>query len=65
MAIGQFLNLQKEKVDNDLEIIINKIAKAYSTGNRIHKTNKKDVVIFKIGYFEAIQALQKLCLYEK
>ena len=62
MAIGQFLNLQGEEVDDDLEVIMNEIAKAYSTSNKTHETNEEDVVIPKLG---AMKAFQKLCLYKK
>lgn len=65
MAIKQFLNLQREEIDNDLEVIVDEIAKAYSIDNKTYETDKKDIVIFKIGYSKAIKALQKLCLYKK
>lgn len=65
MAIEQFLNPQEENIDNNVEVIIDEIAKAYSIGNKTHEMDEKDVIIPKVGYFEAIQALQKLCLYEK
>lgn len=57
MAIGQFLNPHKEKVDNDVEVIVDKIVKAYSTGDRTHETDEEDVIIPKVGYVEAMQAL--------
>lgn len=65
MAIGQFHNPQKEKVDDDLEVIVDKIAKAYNIDNRIYETNEEDIIISKIEYSEAMKAFQKLCLYEK
>ena len=57
MAIGQFLNSQGEEVDNDLDIIIDEIAKAYSTGDRTYETDEEDVIIPKFGYSEAMKAL--------
>ena len=45
MTIGQFLNLQKEEIDNDLKVIMDEIAKAYNSGNRTYETNKKDIFI--------------------
>ena len=65
MAIGQFLNPQEENVDDGIEVIVDEIAKAYSIGNRTHETDEEDVIVPKVGYSEAIQALQKLCLYEE
>ena len=43
---------------------MDEIAKAYSTGNRIYETDEEDVVIPRVGYSEAIKALQKLRLYK-
>lgn len=65
IAIRQFLNQQEEEVDDDLKAIVDKIAKAYSTGDKIHETDEEDVVILMVGYSEAIKALQKLYLYEE
>ena len=65
MAIGQFLNLQGEEVDNDLEVIVDKIAKAYSIGDKTHETDEEDNVIPRVRYFEAIKAFKKLHLYEE
>ncbi len=48
MAIGQFLNPQGEEVDDDLEVIVDKIAKAYSKDNRTHETDEEDVVIARV-----------------
>lgn len=56
MAIKQFLNFSKEKINNESDKIVERIAKVYSIGNRIHKTDKKDVVISRISYAEAFQA---------
>lgn len=44
-------------MDNNWEININKIAKTYNTGNKTYKTDKKNIVIPKIKYFEVIKAL--------
>lgn len=44
---------------------MNKIAKAYSTGNKTCKINKEKIVIFRIKYSETMKAFQKHCLYEK
>lgn len=41
------------------------IANAYSLGDKTHETDKEDVIVPKISHLEAMQALQKLCLYEK
>lgn len=65
MAIAQFLNPQEEKVDNDVEVVVDEIVKAYSTGDRTHETDEEDVIIPKVGYTEAMQALHKLRLYEE
>lgn len=65
MTIELFFNLQEKKVDNDVEIIIDEITKADIISNKTHKTDKKDMIVPKFEYFEAIQALQKFCLYEK
>ena len=65
MTIGQFLNPQGEEVDDDLEVIMDKIAKAYSTGDRTYETDEEDIVIPRVGYSEVIKALQKLHLYEE
>ena len=65
IAIGQFLNLQDKSINNDTEIIVDKIANAYIIGNRTHKTDKKDMIMPKVSYLDVIQALQKVRLYEK
>ena len=64
MAIRQFLNPQGEEVDDDLEVIVDKITKAYSTGDRTNETDEEDVVIPRVGYSKAMKAFQKLHLYE-
>lgn len=56
-AIGQFFNLQGKKIDDNLEVIVDKIAKIYSTGNKTYETYEEDIVIPKIGYSKAIKAL--------
>lgn len=45
MAIEQVLNPEGEEVDDDLDVIVDEIAKAYSVGDRTHETNEEDVVI--------------------
>lgn len=65
MAIKQFFNLQKEKIDNNLKIIINKIFKVYNIDNKTYKINKKNIIIFNIGYFKIIKIFQKFYLYNK
>lgn len=57
MAIWQFLNLQGKEIDDDFEVIIDKIAKAYSIGNKTHKIDKENVVIPKVKYSEIIKVL--------
>lgn len=39
MAIRQFLNPQRKEVINDIKVIVDKIAKAYSTGNKTYETD--------------------------
>ncbi len=65
MAIEQFFNLQKKKVNDDLEIILDKIANTYSIRVKTYKIEEKNMVISKVRYFKPIKALQKLCLYEE
>ena len=57
MAIDQFLNPQGEEVDDDLEVIVDEIAKAYSVGDRTHETDEEDIVIPSVGYSEAMKSL--------
>lgn len=57
MAIKQFLNLEGEEVDDDLQIIVDEITKSYSVGDRTHETDEEDIVIPKVGYSEAMKAL--------
>lgn len=66
MAIGQFLISREKNIDDDVEVIIDEIAKAYSIGHRTHERDEEDVTVPKVGYSEAMQALQKkLRLYEE
>ena len=65
IVIGQFLKLQNKSINDNTEVIIDKIANAYIIGNRTHKTDKKDMIVLKVSYLDAIQALQKVRLYEK
>lgn len=44
---------------------MDEIAKVYSAGDRLYETDKKDVIILKVGYKKALLALQLLCLYKK
>lgn len=65
ITINQFLNSKEEKVDDNLEVIVNEIAKAYSIESRTYETDKKDIIIFRVEYFEIIKSLQKLWLYKE
>lgn len=65
MVIDQFFNSKKKKIDNNVEVIIIKIIKAYSMGNKIHKIDEKDVIIPKVRYIKVMQAFHKLCLYKQ
>ena len=65
MVIGQFLNPSKEEVDDESDEIVEGIAKACSTGDRTHETDEEDVVIPRVSHAEALQALQKLRLFEE
>lgn len=47
--------LARKKIDNNLEIIVDKITKTYNIGNKIYKTNREDIVIPKVGYSKAIK----------
>lgn len=59
MAIGQFLNPREKNIDDDVEVIIDEIAKAYRIGDRTHERDEEDVTVPKVGYSGAMQALQK------
>ena len=65
MVIEKFLKLKKEKFDNNVKVIMNKIVKAYSISDKSHETNKKYIIIPIFGYTETIQALYKLCFYKE
>lgn len=49
MAIDQFLNPEGEEMDDDLEVIVDEIAKVYSTRDRTHETDEEDIVIPRVG----------------
>lgn len=65
MAIGQFLNLREEKVDNEFDKIIKGISKAYSIGDIIYKTDEEDIVILRVNHAEAFQTFQTFLLFKK
>lgn len=65
IAINQFFNPEDEEVDDNLEVIVNGIAKADSAGDGTYEIDEKDIVILGFGYFETMKSLQKLWLYEK
>lgn len=50
MGINQFFYLADKLLDDDLEIIMNKIAKAYNIKNRTPEIDKEDIVISKVAY---------------
>lgn len=58
MAIGQLLNPREKNIDDDVEVIIDEIAKAYRIGDRTHERDEEDVTVPEVGY-SAMQALQK------
>ncbi len=49
MAIDQFLNPEGEEMDDDLEVIVDEIAKVYSTRDRTHETDEENIVIPRVG----------------
>ena len=51
-------------MDDDLVVVLDEITKAYSVGDRTPETDNEDLIILKFQYSEAMQALQKLRLYE-
>lgn len=57
MVIRQFLNFNKKKIDDKSDKIVEKIAKAYSIENKTHKTDEQDIVISRLSYTKAFQAL--------
>lgn len=65
MAIDQFLNPEGEEMDDDLEVIVDEIAKVYNTRDKTHETDEEDIVIPRVGYSETMKSLQKLRLYEE
>lgn len=48
MSIDQFLNPLKKSIDNMVEIVVDKIAKACSIRNKLYKTDEEDVIIPKV-----------------
>ena len=64
MSIDQFLNPEDEVYDAD-EVIIDDIVTAYSTQERDYETVEEDVLQPRILKKEAIEALQKVRLYEE
>lgn len=65
MAINQFFNPENEDIDNNLEVIVDKIVKAYSVENTTHDKDEKNDIIPRVRYFEMIKSVQKLWLYEE
>lgn len=57
MTTGQFLNPKKENINNDVEVIVDEIAKAYSIGDKTNEINQQDLIISKVSYLEVMQAL--------
>lgn len=47
-------------MDDNLEVIVDKIAESYSVEDRTHETDEKDIIILKVVYFDVIKALHKL-----
>lgn len=48
-----------------MKVVVNEIVKTYSIDDRTHETDEENMIIPKIGYTKAMQALHKLCLYEE
>lgn len=48
MAINHFFNLKSENINNNLKVIINKIAKSYSIKNKTYRIDKKDIIYLKL-----------------
>lgn len=65
MAIGRFLNPEKEKVDNNVKVVIDKIVKAYGINDKTHKTDEEDMIIPKIRYTKVIQVMYKHSFYKE
>lgn len=56
MAIQQFFKLQEKKLYNNLEVIINKIAKVYNISNRTYKIDGENIIISRFEYSEVMKA---------
>lgn len=52
----QFLNLQKKNVDNDIDVILEKIINVYNIDNRTYVADEKNVIVPKICYLKTMQA---------
>lgn len=65
MAIKQFYIAEDNKVNDNREIIIWKIVKTYNIRDETYETNKKDIIISKVGYSDKINAFWKLWLYKE
>lgn len=50
MIIRQFLNLNKEEVDNNSNKIVKLMAKSYNTEDRRYKTDEENIVIPRISH---------------
>ena len=59
MGLGWFLNPVGE-VDDKSDKMVEGVAKASSAGDIIYEPDEEDVVIPKVSYAEALQALQKV-----
>lgn len=57
MAINKFFNPESEEIDDDLEVIVDEIIKAYSVRDITHEKDEENDIIPKIGYFEIIKSL--------
>lgn len=49
MAIKEFLNSEYKKVDDDLEVILNKIAKSYSIMDKTYGQMRKMLLFLSLG----------------
>lgn len=56
MAIQQFFKLQEKKLNNNLEVIINKIAKVYNISNKTYKIDRENIIISKFEYSKVMKA---------
>ncbi len=59
IAIGWFKNPVGEEEDDESDMIVEGIAGAHSAEHRTHKTDEEDMVIPKVSYAEALQALER------